>query len=122
VVRVGGAAHALRVSEVVEVVRPLPVAELPRMPRFVRGAAQFRSEVIAVVELAARLGLAPEWQEGKTRLVVVQAPAGRAGLLVEEIAGVWRDGVVRGAQVERGNERVPLVNISRVLNWRGEPG
>jgi chemotaxis signal transduction protein len=90
------------------------------VPSYLTGAAQFRSEVIPVIDLAGRLGLTAEAATAplKTRLVVVHCTRGRAGLLVEEIVGVWRDGVVEGEQVARAGERVPLVDLERVVDWR----
>jgi purine-binding chemotaxis protein CheW len=119
-VRAGGELLALELARVVEVVRPLAIAELPRVPSYLKGAAQYRSEVIPVIDLAARLGLVVRGETPplKARLVVVTSVAGRAGLLVDEIVGVWRDGVLEDSHLVRAGDRVPLVDLKRVIDWR----
>jgi chemotaxis signal transduction protein len=87
-VRCGGALCALEVAVVREVIRPLPYAELPRMPEFVIGAVNHRSEAFPVIDLARLLGLGPSEASTSARVVVVQLPRGRLGVLVDRVDGV----------------------------------
>jgi chemotaxis signal transduction protein len=87
-VRCRGTLCSLDVPLVREVVRPLPMAELPHMPPCVLGAVSHRGEAFPVVDLGLLLGLGSCEVLATTRLVVVQLPLGRLGILVERVEGV----------------------------------
>jgi len=59
------------VREILEVTRLTP---LPRTPDFVRGVMNLRGAVVPVIDLAARLGLAPTVLGRRSCIVVVEAP------------------------------------------------
>lgn len=138
-VRAGGQLHVVPVDQVVEVVRLLPVAALPRVPSYLRGAALYRSEVIAVIALAGRLGLVAEpAEEGPSaRLVIARSSRGQVGLIVSAIVGVWRDALLSpvkqrpggtttsgradgsgGSEASHAGQRALLVDLDRVSDWR----
>lgn len=56
---VGDVAYAVRIEVVREIVNPLPVIPLPRSPRAVRGVADYRGEVVPVIDLRERFALPP---------------------------------------------------------------
>jgi purine-binding chemotaxis protein CheW len=85
IVAVGALRCALRVSCVVETMRPLPLHALAGAPRFVLGASVIRGEAVPVVDLA---GLVGEVSTAPTRFVVVRAGEHRAALAVERVVGV----------------------------------
>jgi chemotaxis signal transduction protein len=87
-VRCAGVLCGLEVPMVREVIRPLPLAELPRMAPFVMGAVSHRGEAFPVVDLAGLLSLGSCEAMPSARLVVVQLPRGRLGVLVEKVEGV----------------------------------
>jgi purine-binding chemotaxis protein CheW len=87
-VRCAGTLCGLDVPLVREVIRPIPLAELPRMPAFVLGAVSHRGEAFPVVDLARLLGLGSCEALPSARMVVAQLPLGRIGLLVEKVEGV----------------------------------
>jgi len=87
-VRSAGALCALEVAQVREVIRALPLAELPRMPSFVFGAISHRGEAFPVVDLGRLLDLGTSQAVPTARVVVVQLPRGRLGVLVEKVEGV----------------------------------
>jgi purine-binding chemotaxis protein CheW len=85
-VRAGARICALDVRQVIETMRPLPVAPLPGMPPFVRGAAVIRGSAVPVVDLDAFLG--PSAGAASRRLVLVRCGARAAALAVDEVLGV----------------------------------
>ena len=90
-VSVGGAEFGIPADRVREVVRPPPLTRVPFAPPGVRGIAQVRGTVLAVVDLGERLGLAPAG--GKGRLVVVWGRGREAvGLLVDRVVGLMEEG------------------------------
>jgi purine-binding chemotaxis protein CheW len=80
---------ALRVADVVETMRPLPVAPLAGAPAFVAGAAIARGEAAPVVSLDALLaGAAASAAAPPGRFVLVRAGERRALLAVDAVLGV----------------------------------
>jgi purine-binding chemotaxis protein CheW len=131
-VRAGGAEFGLPAGRVREVLRPPPLTRVPFPPAGVRGVAQVRGTVLAVVDLGARLGMAPV--AGAGRLVVVWGRGREAvGLLVESVVGLVDEagdeqppdeaeaalppGWLAGVAVPAPGRRVALLHLERVLGW-----
>jgi len=60
----------LSVTQVPEVLNPLPLIPVPGAPAFVLGIARWRGSPVPVIDLAARMGLPPVSAQGKTRLMI----------------------------------------------------
>jgi purine-binding chemotaxis protein CheW len=130
-VRLGSAEFGIPAGQVREVLRPPPVTRVPFAPRGVRGVAQVRGTVLAVVDLGTRLGMAPV--AGAGRMVVVWARGREAvGLLVDRVVGLMEDGGdeelppdeaeaalppgwLAGVAVPAPGRRVALLHLERVL-------
>jgi purine-binding chemotaxis protein CheW len=129
VFRIDGAPYAIAVERVREIVRPRPITPVPRLPEAVVGVISLRGQVLQVVDLRRRLGLAAAAGAPRGRIVVAHDGDGRvAGLLVdavEEVAAVAEDAfcaVPGGAPgvVERLFRRagrfVSVVDLDRVMD------
>jgi purine-binding chemotaxis protein CheW len=103
-VRCAGKLCGLEVPLVREVIRPLPVAELPRVPKFVMGAVSHRGEAFPVVDLATLVGLGSCEMLPSSRMVVVQMPQGRLGVFVESVEGVGGRPEARDVDLEAALE------------------
>ena len=69
---VGDVMYAVRIEVVREIVNPLPVVEMPRAPATVKGVADYRGEVVPIVDLRERFGLPPvEKTARKTKWIVL---------------------------------------------------
>lgn len=93
--RVGSEEYVVDVRRVREVVAPLPVRRMPRIPAFLEGVADLRGEVIPVVDARRRFGLVAGTPTRKTKLVVVQVAGMPIGLVVDAVHEVLR--IPRGA-------------------------
>lgn len=100
---VGAVSYAVRIEVVREIVNPLAVVELPRSPRAVLGVADYRGEVVPVVELRERFGLPPSGPSRRQKWIVVDVtpsgvPRGRrfAALVVDLVTDVFGTG---GAEI-----------------------
>lgn len=60
----------LSVTQVPEVLNPLPVISVPGAPVYVQGIVRWRGLPVPVIDLAARLGLPPVSAQGQTRLMI----------------------------------------------------
>lgn len=90
VFRVGSEEYAVDVRRVREVVAPLPVRRMPRVPEFMEGVADLRGEVIPVVDVRRRFGLNAGTPTRKTKLVVVHMGGSPVGLVVDAVLEVIR--------------------------------
>lgn len=98
--RVGFHRCALPLSEVVEVLRPLPVEALAGAPPGVSGLAVVRGAPIPVVDVAALLGGTGSW----TRFVIARAGERKMALAVDAVLGI------RALDPSVWNELPPLVH------------
>jgi purine-binding chemotaxis protein CheW len=104
--RVATERYALPLEAVREVVLPQPpFARVPRSGGAVRGVMNLRGRVVAVVDLAELMGLAPQaLAVGSGQVVLLERDKRSLGLLVGGVLGVERlalpepdgGGVVRG--------------------------
>lgn len=74
---VGEVMYAVRIDVVREIVNPLPVVDLPRAPEAVKGVADYRGEVVTVIDLRERFGLAQVPRSRKTKWIVLDVGAER---------------------------------------------
>jgi purine-binding chemotaxis protein CheW len=88
--RVGGEEYALDIMRVREIIPPLPVTTVPRAPSFVEGVARLRGDVLPVVDVRKRFGLAPTPPTRRTRFLVVMVGRRRIALVVDEVCEVLR--------------------------------
>lgn len=68
---VGDVMYAVRIEVVREIVNPLAVVDLPRAPATVKGVADYRGDVVPVIDLRERFGLPPAALSRKTKWIVL---------------------------------------------------
>ena len=78
------------VTQVREVIRVADITRVPQAPAHVRGVANLRGRILAVVELRSRLGLPPAEVTGRSRIVVVEVRERVLGLLVDVVSQVTK--------------------------------
>ena len=121
--------HAVPVEHVREIVRVRPVTPIPGVEDSVCGVISLRGEIIQVIDLRRRLGLATAQPGRASRIVVMHGHDGRAaGLLVDTVREVVRapeaaigppvageSGAVE-ALFANGGEFVSILDLDRVLD------
>lgn len=105
---VGGSRCAVPLEDVLEVVRAVAITLLPTAPSIVEGVIDVRGEVVPVVALRERLGLADAPLDPEQRFILVRAGERTIGLRVDEVEWVSR---VRSSSVA-APER-----IARGIGW-----
>lgn len=81
--RVGREEFGVDVLKVEGVISLVDITRMPRAPDFVEGIINLRGQIIAVVDLAARLGIQPGERGSATRIVVVESQDVKVGLIVD---------------------------------------
>ena len=87
--RVDGLWLGVDVLEVQEVIRHRSPTRVPTASPVVQGLINLRGRIVTVLDLRGRLGLAPPGPAAERPMdVVVRAPGGPVGLVVDEIGDV----------------------------------
>jgi purine-binding chemotaxis protein CheW len=95
-----GAAYALPIERVREIVRLRALTPMPHVPEEVLGVLSLRGEIVQVVDARRRFGLAAAEPSRATRVIVMTGEhGGVTGLLV--------DGVREVLRVDEGELRAP---------------
>ncbi len=88
--RIGGEDYAIDIMRVREIIHPTPIVPVPRAPAFVEGVITLRGEVIPVLDVRKRLGVAATPLVRKSRFLLVNVAGQRIGLVVDEVCEVIR--------------------------------
>ncbi|MGB5813542.1 MAG: chemotaxis protein CheW [Polyangiales bacterium] len=96
-VAVGPVMYALKVSRIREIVNPLPIIELPREREFVLGVADYREEVVVVVDLRSLFGLEYQAPTRKSKWIILESDHRLVGIVVDSVLDVFSS----SAQPER---------------------
>lgn len=95
--QVGGEEYGLDIRSITEVVRPLKITSLPRMPQFIEGVINLRGVIIPVVDLRKRFAISRTADNPKKmRMLIargaVPGPSGAGrdllGLIVDSVQEV----------------------------------
>lgn len=126
--RLAGSPYAIPVERVREIVRLRAITPVPRVPRPVLGVIALRGEIVQVVDLRMRLGLATPEPSRSSRVIVLHGEDDRVtGVLVDEVREVLRapeesirpaTGGESGSVAELyvgGEEFVSIIDLDRVL-------
>jgi purine-binding chemotaxis protein CheW len=81
----GAGRYCLPVDVVVQILRHENLLAVPRAAPFVDGVINLRGEVVPVVNLRERLGIARDGEVRKPRIIVAQAGGRVYGLAVDEV-------------------------------------
>jgi len=88
----GEVRYAVPIVRVKEIANPLAVVVLPYAPVAVVGVADYRGDVVPVVDLRLRFGLAPVEATRKTKWIVVDVAGRLAALVVDAVTEVFGTG------------------------------
>jgi purine-binding chemotaxis protein CheW len=102
--QVGGLWLGLDVLDVQEVIRHQEPTRVPTAPAFVLGLINLRGQIVIVLDLRRRLGLAPGTLERPPMDIVVRTEGGAIGLVVDEVCDIHE---IDEATLERAPETIP---------------
>lgn len=81
---------ACNINDVREVLKMIRVTPLPRSLDFVEGVINLRGEVIPVIDLRKRFGLAEIERTDESRIIIVEVEDRMVGLTVDSVSEVIR--------------------------------
>jgi len=138
----GGESYAIGVMHVREIIRPLDVTPVPRMPAYIQGVVNLRGKVVAIFDLRIKFGLPMPESLDRACVIVVQAHSSsgattQIGLIVdtvEEVVALGAEqlddtpsfGASLGTEYLTGMARIGstvkmLLNIDRILEDESGP-
>ncbi|MCK9418162.1 MAG: chemotaxis protein CheW [Nitrospirae bacterium] len=88
--RLGGEEYAVLVADVREVLKFFHLTIVPNTPDYVLGVMSLRGTMLPIIDLCKRFGLAAAVKNEKSRVVVASSADEEAGLLVDQVTGVFR--------------------------------
>lgn len=112
---VGEVRYAVPIGDVREIVNPQSLVGLPGASEAIVGVAEIRSQIVPVVDLRRRFGLAATPVTRKTKWIVLGASDRLVALVVDAVTEVFRgdDAVLRPAPpVTRGPDRQAVAGVT----------
>ncbi len=93
--QVGGEEYGVDIRCIAEVVRPLKVTPLPRMPEFIEGVVNLRGVIIPIVDLRKRFAISSIVDNLKKMRILItrESISGASGVTREALLGVVVDSV-----------------------------
>jgi purine-binding chemotaxis protein CheW len=89
---VGDIFYAVPIASVREIVNPVPLADLPHAPEAVAGVADHRGEIVPIIDLRVRFGLAPFSDPRKSKWILIEVQGRGVGLAVDRVTEVFGKG------------------------------
>jgi purine-binding chemotaxis protein CheW len=86
---VGEVEYAVEIARVKEITNPMTVVALPHAPHSIVGVADFRGEVVPVVDLRTRFGLPAVPATRRTKWIVVDVVERLVALVVDAVTEVF---------------------------------
>lgn len=90
VFRVGDEEFGVEINRVREIVRLVQITYLPKSLPFIEGVVNLRGQVVAVIDLAKRLGISSGVRGEQSRIVVAEAEGNTVGMIVDSVSEVVR--------------------------------
>jgi purine-binding chemotaxis protein CheW len=123
--RVGAEEYGLDINAITEVIRPLKITPLPKMPAFVEGVINLRGAIIPIVDLRNRFELKDAQNDmRKMRMIVTRgalpAPGRSAGLLglvvdnVDEVVSVPKKDMAAAPDAAKGRSADFIAAMAKV--------
>jgi purine-binding chemotaxis protein CheW len=114
--RVGGEEYGVDIRSITEVVRPLKITPLPRMPEFIEGVVNLRGILIPIVDLRKRFAVDRTAENAKKmRMLITKGTIPGASGAGRELLGLMVDSVQEVLQVP-GKDITPAPEAARGLH------
>ena len=89
VIRLGDEQYGIDIRNIDNIVRMQHITRVPKMPVYLKGVINLRGEVIPVISMRLKMGLAEDEFTKNTRIIVVKLEQeGNVGFLVDEVKEV----------------------------------
>ncbi|MBC9783647.1 chemotaxis protein CheW [Heliobacterium chlorum] len=90
VFKLGTEEYGVPITQVQEINRLITPTKIPQAPNFVEGIINLRGNIIPIIDLKKRFGLALEEYTANTRIIVVNVGKHTVGIIVDAVTEVLR--------------------------------
>jgi purine-binding chemotaxis protein CheW len=94
-----------------EIIRYKPAIPLPQAPKWMDGLIHYRSHVVPVLNLRARLGLPAGDLDDRARIIIFEEPNRQVGVLVDEVGSVTQISHEQLEDAPQGQMGIPAALI-----------
>lgn len=88
--RLGREEYAIEITKVKEIILLEGITHIPQVPEFIEGIINLRGNVIPVIDLRKRFGLAVTERNDQTRVMVTRMEGRIIGLIVDSVSQVMK--------------------------------
>ena len=88
----GGEEYALDIMRIKEIIHPLRITPVPKVPSFIEGVIELRGAILPIVDLRKRFDLPAPAPSRSTKYVIVGIEGRIVGLIVDGVGEVLRIG------------------------------
>ncbi len=88
----GGEEYALDIMRIKEIIHPLKITPVPKVPAFIEGVIELRGAILPIVDLRKRFDLPAPPPARSTKYVIVGIEGRIVGLVVDGVGEVLRIG------------------------------
>ncbi len=86
----GAEEFGVDIAQIREIVRLVQITYIPKAPVFIEGVVNLRGQVVAVIDLAKRLGVVSKPRGESTRIVILELGENVVGMVVDSVSEVLR--------------------------------
>ncbi len=111
--------YAVHISHIGEILKPLPITEVPRARKDVVGVMSVRGRLVTVLDLKRRFSIAEAKtgapSESKTRILLVDTGEEFMGFIVDEVLQVYRlaEDEIEPASALGGDQPAHITGVGR---------
>ncbi len=80
--------YAIDIEFVSEIITSFAITPIPRVPDYIKGVFNLRGQIVPVVDIRARLGLAKLEYTNTTCIIVIEVNSETFGIIVDEVSHV----------------------------------
>jgi len=115
----GEDAYAVHISHIAEILKPLPITEVPRARKDVVGVMSVRGRLVTVLDLKRRFAIAESKDraphESRLRILLVDTGEEHIGFIVDEVLQVFRlaENEIEPASALGGDQPSHITGVGR---------
>lgn len=88
VIKLGEEQYGIDIRFIENIVRMQRITRVPKMPAYINGVINLRGEVVPVMSLRIKMGLAVDEITKSSRIIILKLEQGAIGVLVDEVREV----------------------------------
>lgn len=85
VVKIDNEQYGVNIRFIDNIVKNQIITRVPKTQRYYKGVINLRGEIIPVMSMRIKLGLAPDEYTDKTRIIIIKLENAKIGILVDQV-------------------------------------